>query len=154
MSDSKAVSGTCNGTLHFMSPEALNYNAPVYRRRGDVYAFGCTMLNVFTGKVPFHDLPSHAFYSEIYEKGKLPDIPDTLHPLRTICRELSSLCDSSFLHSDVAELIRGCLCHESTKRLKLRDVCTRLSAILDAQIQCEQQLQMPCSSAQQVLFAP
>ncbi|KAL4072062.1 kinase-like domain-containing protein, partial [Scleroderma citrinum] len=43
----------CGGTLNWMAPEILD--GKEVSAEGDVWAFGMTALELFTGKVPYHD---------------------------------------------------------------------------------------------------
>ncbi|KAF8597605.1 WD40 repeat-like protein [Ceratobasidium sp. AG-I] len=71
------------GTLRWMAPELLQEQVedgpPVVRNKStDVYALGMTMLEIFTGRVPYHEFNYEmAIYGALYRK-QLPRRPKEL----------------------------------------------------------------------------
>ncbi|KAK0468944.1 kinase-like domain-containing protein, partial [Armillaria novae-zelandiae] len=48
-----------SGTVRWLAPELLQLDAPShwhYMPSRDIYAFGCTVVEIFTGRVPFSDI--------------------------------------------------------------------------------------------------
>ena len=52
------------GTPHFMSPEIVK--GEKYGRRVDIWSLGCTMVEMFTTKPPWHDLEPMQLYYKMY----------------------------------------------------------------------------------------
>ncbi|CAE7114231.1 unnamed protein product, partial [Rhizoctonia solani] len=50
-----ASSNTRSGSIRWVAPEMLDGEAPKRTTESDVYALGMTMLEVFTGRVPYSD---------------------------------------------------------------------------------------------------
>ena len=64
------VHDTFTGTPHFMSPEILK--GEKYGRGVDIWALGCTVIEMFTGKPPWYDLKTYDFFYQMAFK-KLPE---------------------------------------------------------------------------------
>ncbi|KAG8844789.1 hypothetical protein FRB96_002817 [Tulasnella sp. 330] len=65
VTQSGSAVSTANGTLRFMSPEALR---GVMNKATDVYAYAMTLYEIFTGTTPFLLVPDAAMYTHISEK--------------------------------------------------------------------------------------
>ncbi|KAK0187667.1 kinase-like domain-containing protein [Armillaria mellea] len=79
-SSSRAFLG---GSLRWMPPEIMDDKQfdPAYITARDVYSFGCTVIEIYTGKPPFsHIRKEAAIINEVLTCGNLqdrpPDIPD------------------------------------------------------------------------------
>ncbi|KAK0184021.1 kinase-like domain-containing protein [Armillaria mellea] len=74
-SSSRAFLG---GSLRWMPPEIMDDNLfdPAYITARDVYSFGCTVIEIFTGKPPFSYIRKEAaIIHEVLTRGKRPDKP-------------------------------------------------------------------------------
>uniref|UniRef100_A0A5K3EVP1 mitogen-activated protein kinase kinase kinase n=2 Tax=Mesocestoides corti TaxID=53468 RepID=A0A5K3EVP1_MESCO len=70
--------GTVTGTMRFMAPELINASKDGYGYPADIWSFGCTVVEMVTGKLPYHDLDAFAaFYRAGYYSAH-PDIPEDL----------------------------------------------------------------------------
>ncbi|CUA70837.1 Tyrosine-protein kinase FRK [Rhizoctonia solani] len=75
---SLVFTGTSNsraGSLRWMAPELLLEEAPERTRESDVYALGMTMLEIFTGDVPYPDRRQDIGVIRAVERGTLPTRP-------------------------------------------------------------------------------
>ncbi|KIK59390.1 hypothetical protein GYMLUDRAFT_44736 [Collybiopsis luxurians FD-317 M1] len=104
---------TTRGSVRWMAPEILNPELfhliePTAR---DMYAFGCTMVEVFSGKVPFSDIPYEVAVIVQVLLGRRPDIPIAL-------AEISA---------DIPELIHGCWDPAPSRRPSARELSCFLS---------------------------
>ncbi|KAK7054529.1 hypothetical protein VNI00_003727 [Paramarasmius palmivorus] len=92
------------GTLRWMAPELLSFSGECIRRTfaSDIYAFGCLVVEVYTGRPPFSDV-SHdtQVLCKIY-RGERPDRPcnmsDSLWNLVQACWHQKSECRPSAEH--------------------------------------------------------
>ena len=73
--DCTCLHNTFTGTPHFMSPEILV--GKKYGRGVDIWALGCTIIEMFTGKPPWYDLNFFGLISKMGSK-QLPEyvLPD------------------------------------------------------------------------------
>ncbi|PBK97206.1 kinase-like protein [Armillaria gallica] len=74
-SSSRAFLG---GSLRWMPPEIMDDKRfdPAYITARDVYSFGCTVIEIYTGKPPFsHIRKEAAIINEVLTCGNLPDKP-------------------------------------------------------------------------------
>ena len=67
--DNSCLLETFTGTLHFMSPEILK--GQMYGSKVDIWALGCTIIEMFTTNPPWHNLKRMEFYSK-FESKTLP----------------------------------------------------------------------------------
>ncbi|KAJ3572116.1 hypothetical protein NP233_g3310 [Leucocoprinus birnbaumii] len=63
------------GTCRWMSPEILEEHDPSPTFSSDIWAFGMTILQVFTGKVPFESMRNDATVIVSLARGVLPEQP-------------------------------------------------------------------------------
>jgi serine/threonine-protein kinase len=97
-SASMTQAGAGIGTPAYMAPEQA-VGDPETDHRADLYSFGCLAYEVFTGKPPFHDLPTHQLIAA--HVGTVPP------PLRTLRGDVPSGVDS---------LITKCLAKDPAQR--------------------------------------
>ncbi|KAG6329601.1 hypothetical protein ID866_9487 [Astraeus odoratus] len=84
------------GTLHFMPPESLrceNYENYTTSAAGDVWAFGITALELFTGKIPFQNIWSLPLLQLRILRGP-PDRPGDEESRFRMTDEWWSICTS------------------------------------------------------------
>jgi serine/threonine-protein kinase len=72
------------GTPEYMAPEQAS-NAPV-GAKADLYALGCVMFEMITGRLPFEGAPTGLIYKHVYEppprpKQLRPELPTALETL-------------------------------------------------------------------------
>ena len=99
------------GTPMFMAPEQYtnNYSFPV-----DVWAFGLTMVRLFTLKWPFEEFNVTRLVLGV-SRG-------TLKPMQVRASDVP--------HPDVSKLINQCLMHDPKKRPSFKEIEQRLSVAL------------------------
>ncbi|CAE6404393.1 unnamed protein product [Rhizoctonia solani] len=68
-------SNTRTGSIRWTAPEMLLEEAPKRTRQADVYALGMTMLEIFTGDVPYPNCRMDFSVIKAVEKGTLPTRP-------------------------------------------------------------------------------
>ncbi|KAL3315472.1 hypothetical protein Ciccas_005902 [Cichlidogyrus casuarinus] len=64
------------GTIRYMAPEVLkqfDYSYPV-----DIYSFGCTLLEIMTGKPPFANETIAKFTCQLINEKRTPEIPSQI----------------------------------------------------------------------------
>ncbi len=72
------ASGTMLGTPVYMSPEQCRGNSDEVDHRSDIYALGCVLFHMLTGRAPFeHDAPGDFIVSHMREQ---PPTPSALVP--------------------------------------------------------------------------
>jgi predicted Ser/Thr protein kinase len=73
--DKLTRTGQVVGTPHYMSPEQISSSSPV-DGRSDVYALGCVLYELVTGKAPFvgSEDEMQILYRQMHEKPQAPSI--------------------------------------------------------------------------------
>ncbi|PAA52610.1 hypothetical protein BOX15_Mlig024413g1 [Macrostomum lignano] len=67
------------GTMEFMAPELLakdDLSSPHYSKSSDIWAFGCSIYQMASGKLPFSDCGSRYNIPELLHKNGAPRLPD------------------------------------------------------------------------------
>ncbi|KAG6919527.1 hypothetical protein DXG01_005117 [Tephrocybe rancida] len=90
---SKSFAG--EGTLRWQAPEVLDppdsleSYSMLDSAAADVYSFGCTMLEIYTGQEPFHKMRDTAVYRAVTNNkrpGELPDsVPEKFRKIVYLC---------------------------------------------------------------------
>lgn len=100
----------CIGTTRFMAPELFEKDrVETIGVEIDIWAFGCMLIEIFSGKRPWHHIPStkaNMIFYEIYHKKPIP-IPDNIPP-------------------EVVEIIRDCCKYSPKRRPCISNVLERL----------------------------
>ncbi|KAF8196270.1 kinase-like protein, partial [Mycena galopus ATCC 62051] len=93
---SASSAGSTGGTLRWLAPEILDSSRKADRQasqtKRDIYAFGCTILEIYTGSCPFPHLREAQIVHNVVTKRERPEIPSNavaqlkdLHPLLKRC---------------------------------------------------------------------
>ncbi|KAF6749514.1 kinase-like domain-containing protein [Ephemerocybe angulata] len=74
---STASAATLGGTVRWQAPELFNPEAEDTKssKMSDVYALGCVFYEIFTGKVPFYEVPREATVISYILLGRAPTKP-------------------------------------------------------------------------------
>ncbi|KAF9440138.1 kinase-like protein, partial [Macrolepiota fuliginosa MF-IS2] len=70
-----STSSCMAGTFHWMSPELLHDEYPKPTTTSNVWAFGMTILQVFTGRNPYNHIKNNAAVIVGFMQGELPPQP-------------------------------------------------------------------------------
>ncbi|EUC58188.1 tyrosine kinase catalytic domain protein, partial [Rhizoctonia solani AG-3 Rhs1AP] len=70
-----ASSNSRSGSIRWVAPEMLAEDAPIRTKESDVYALGMTMLEIFTGSVPYPECERDFNVMKKVERGTLPNPP-------------------------------------------------------------------------------
>ncbi|KAF9053824.1 kinase-like protein, partial [Hymenopellis radicata] len=103
-SQAPAVSTTTlQGSIRWLAPEILDVRLfdSQYVTARDIYAFGCTILEIYTGKPPFSDIHSDAAI---------------IHEILTRCRMPSRPPEDVFPSEELWVLVQDCLAASATER--------------------------------------
>ncbi|KAJ7219762.1 kinase-like domain-containing protein, partial [Mycena rebaudengoi] len=74
-SRTRAMSDTVvSGSRNWMAPELLSGSLP--RTPSDIYAFGMTLYEVYTGEIPMSTIPYGDFIELVFRFGVRPDRPE------------------------------------------------------------------------------
>lgn len=88
------------GTPRYMAPELLDAR-PRFSDKVDVYAFGMTLYQLVTGRLPMDDLLDHLVSRYVTEHNRRPEIPggmDELSGFRCRCIEDAAVLLSRTCH--------------------------------------------------------
>ncbi|KAK0439497.1 kinase-like domain-containing protein [Desarmillaria tabescens] len=91
---SASSNSSISGSLRWLAPEILDFHLfdPRYLTARDVYAFGCTVVEIFTGKPPYpHIHHDSAIIHEVLTKRNHPKRPSlVVDELWELIKELAS----------------------------------------------------------------
>ncbi|KAF8999811.1 kinase-like domain-containing protein [Cyathus striatus] len=73
----RAAVNIVQGTLRWMAPELIEGEPLDYP--ADVYSFGITSWEIYTGLTPFADIPDRAFSRRVIDRGERPAYPSTMN---------------------------------------------------------------------------
>lgn len=68
LSTSANLAGTFKGSVRWMAPEVIKENH--YGRKSDIWSFGCTVLEMVTGTVPWIDKQYDNPVTAIFDIGQ------------------------------------------------------------------------------------
>ncbi|KAJ7839212.1 kinase-like domain-containing protein, partial [Mycena olivaceomarginata] len=78
---STSSAGGTRGTLRWLAPEILDSSRKSDRQasltKRDIYAFGCTILEIYTGGPPFSNLKDVEVVHHVVTKRERPEIPSS-----------------------------------------------------------------------------
>lgn len=99
------------GTASYMAPEIFTKNAVEgHGRATDIWSIGCVVLEMLTGRRPWHDLDNSYQIMFRVGMGETPEIPDDL------CEEGLSFINHCLIHDPRLRWSTGqLLCHAFTK---------------------------------------
>uniref|UniRef100_A0A0A8ZD25 Protein kinase domain-containing protein n=1 Tax=Arundo donax TaxID=35708 RepID=A0A0A8ZD25_ARUDO len=68
------------GTICWMAPEVMKSSRSKkgYKLPVDIWSLACTVIEMATGKRPWHELEWQQVMYKVTSKKEIPDIPDTL----------------------------------------------------------------------------
>ncbi|QRV74672.1 Serine/threonine-protein kinase [Ceratobasidium sp. AG-Ba] len=104
-------------SLRWTAPELMNNEKPSYK--SDVYALGMTILEIFTGKTPYHGMRDPAVIFNVGTWKRVPDRPTDCIPLNEPWADI------------LWDLLMSCWDHMSDYRPTAREVCGHLRKISD-----------------------
>ncbi|KAI3616045.1 dj-1 family protein [Moniliophthora roreri] len=77
------------GTDRYLAPELLREDSQIPSYQSDVFSFGMTVFQIFTGAIPFPEIKHAAYASVLIVQGIRPqrseDIPDHIWALISTC---------------------------------------------------------------------
>ncbi|VDL61062.1 unnamed protein product [Hymenolepis diminuta] len=82
-------------TMRFMAPELINASKDGYGYPADIWSFGCTVVEMVTGKLPYHEasvLKPLDAYAAFYRAGYYSDHPDIPEELPEPCKAFIKRC--------------------------------------------------------------
>ncbi|POY70895.1 hypothetical protein BMF94_6073 [Rhodotorula taiwanensis] len=103
------------GSLPYSSPEALRSSVPIVHPSGDIWALGCVLYALVSGRLPIWDEWELRLRVQLV-KGEW-EVPDELDPSRARSEE------DRVEREMVLEVLRGCLEKDVDRRWTIRQVC-------------------------------
>ncbi|KAL2469539.1 PB1 domain-containing protein tyrosine kinase [Abeliophyllum distichum] len=104
------VSGGVRGTLPWMAPELLNGSSSRVSEKVDVFSFGISMWEIWTGEEPYADMHCGAIIGGIVNNTLRPPIPGS--------------CDSEW-----RKLMEECWSHDPAARPSFTEITNRLRSM-------------------------
>ncbi len=112
---STTISNAIQGTLNYMAPEYLD-GAPI-DYPADVYSFAMTAWQIYTGLVPFSEVPRRAFHRHVIDKQERPEYPNSMN-------------------KTLWTLIQDCWQHDPTRRPTFSEIEASLKPLSEPCTQC------------------
>ncbi|EKX45294.1 hypothetical protein GUITHDRAFT_94792, partial [Guillardia theta CCMP2712] len=100
--------GQVMGTPNYISPEAWSPPAGGVTTKTDVWSFGCTLLEMSTGRMPWETMKIGEIMRAVCEENKTPDVssaPPAFHPVLMGCFMRNPVERPSF--GQLADSLRG-----------------------------------------------
>ncbi|KAI6142182.1 kinase-like domain-containing protein, partial [Pisolithus tinctorius] len=86
------VDPSCGVSLRWLAPERLNTPTPTSTQEADVWAFGMTVLELFSRKNPFHEVRVEWGVVKRIVEGHLPDRPSDESTSFRLCDSWWKIC--------------------------------------------------------------
>ena len=123
--------GAMLGTVAYMSPEQINGRPAT--RRSDIWAFGCVVFEMLTGRAPFDGRTASDVLANVLKRE--PDWPglpgETPEPIRRLLRRALAKDDRERLHDIADARLEIDDAPRRRDRRRLRRLCRRCHAAND-----------------------